>query len=495
MHALKDLEDAAERGLAAVKKQKDVIEAELYATSFDSRMLRLNYTSRKDMPCNGVHEPKNIRCSGVGLRVVLTSRIKGRNRVGFGYELGDISVEAVRRCLDTARATAVHNPHFKGLPSPDGAEPQVPPGYHDPAVFALEGKDLVDLGWRALGGTISEMQSLADLSSLIVGGDVKILSDSMALRSTKGMEASDEFSMLKATITCLLEEERVRGTGFSHGTRLDSFHPEYAGKEAARVVKEGRGARRIPSGTYPVIFGHQPITEFAANFLVPSLALSTVYSGSTPFAGKLGARISDFPLHIWDDGTAPGRTGTRRFTCEGYATGRADLVTHGIVTGFMTDSYYATLMAGKLREFTPRNGFRLNEGARNCSSWVGISPTNFFIGAATEVPREELFKNIDLGLFLGRLWYTYPIRGLMAGDFTSSVTADSWIIRKGRLEQPLLPNSVRINDNFLGMLRRIKAVSSEKRTVLDWGATYEVAAPEILFENVRIEEIGEPLLA
>jgi PmbA protein len=301
--------------------------------------------------------------------------------------------------------------------------------------------------------------------------------------------------MMKATITCILEEEKARGTGFAHSTSLRDFHPAEAGKEAAGIVLGSRkGGVRVKSGKYTVILGPQPVTEIMGNLLVPSLSLPSIYSSSSPFTGRLGDKLTDFEISIFDDGTLPGRTGTRRYTCEGIPTGRTDLISRGYLTGFLADSYYSTLLGGKLRTFVPRNGFRMLEGARNCSSWVEISPTNLVIESRSELPSEDLIKSVEYGLYLGRLWYTYPISGLAAGDFTSTVTADSWIIRNGRLESPLLPNTLRIHENFLDILKRIRATSTEKRAVLDWGATYEVAAPQILIEDVTVEEIGEALL-
>jgi PmbA protein len=40
------------------------------------------------------------------------------------------------------------------------------------------------------------------------------------------------------------------------------------------------------------------------------------------------------------------------------------------------------------------------------------------------VSREELLRRVGNGPYIGRIWYTYPINGARAGDFTCTVTAD-----------------------------------------------------------------------
>lgn len=40
-----------------------------------------------------------------------------------------------------------------------------------------------------------------------------------------------------------------------------------------------------------------------------------------------------------------------------------------------------------------------------------------------EVSGQSLLSKINDGIYIGRIWYTYPIHGLAAGDFTSTIIA------------------------------------------------------------------------
>src|SRR5574341_50957 len=103
MIPLNQLKAAVEEGLAFLKEQDDVEEAEVYVASNGILLTRLNYTSH--IPCNGGEEPKSIENYGVGVQAVFKSADPSAGsgqptkRVGFGSEPSDISLDGVRSAL------------------------------------------------------------------------------------------------------------------------------------------------------------------------------------------------------------------------------------------------------------------------------------------------------------------------------------------------------------------------------------------------------------
>src|SRR5206468_8767962 len=110
--------------------------------------------------------------------------------------------------------------------------------------------------------------------------------------------------------------------------------------------------------------------------------------------------------------------------------------------------------------------------------------------AASPAPREELVRTVKDGLYIGRIWYTYPINGLRAGDFTCTVVADSYIIRAGRLAVPLKANAIRINENIRTILENIVGITKDARGTIVWAADEVVYAPEIAVRGVHVDEIA-----
>lgn len=158
---------------------------------------------------------------------------------------------------------------------------------------------------------------------------------------------------------------------------------------------------------------------------------------------------------------------------------------------FLQTIIFQKKLANKIVSFTPRNGFRFEKGGRNYTMQPQICPTNIVIGGKEEVPSQSLLSKINDGIYIGRIWYTYPINGLAAGDFTSTIIADSYLVKGGKIVKPLKPNTVRINNNITDILDKIIAVSNDKRQTVVWGGEEVVLAPEIAVQDIKLENISD----
>jgi PmbA protein len=457
-------------------------DAEIFAAWNEQLIARLNYTP--DLPCNGVHEPKSSSAYGVG--VLATFHDVGELRVGFGSESGDLSIAGLRRALAKARRNAVHDSDFRSLPSPIGERPKLG-HYHAPKAMELADETLVDLGWSAL----VTFRDAGWLSSLTVNGDVTVQNEKMAIKSTAGIGEHDEPAILMATITAMIEKENVKGTGWSTGTSLCSFSSYEAGREAVRSALKTIGGRRIASGAYPVVFGPQAVTELCDNLLIPSLSLDTIRAASSPYVGTLGIHVMSPLMHVYDDGALPGAMASKRVTCEGLPSGRTDSVERGVLVGSLADHCAAKELETSMRTFLPCNGFRFGGEGRGFRQRPSIFATNVVIRGEEELSHEELLARVGTGLYIGRIWYTYPINGLGPGDFTCTVVGDSELIEHGQLGQPLKPNTIRINDNFIQLFQNVIGITRDKKPRLVRSAEETVVAPELAVRQLHVENIAE----
>jgi len=135
MIALSQLQKAAFDGLAFLRQQEDIEEAEVFVSSNGVLLTRLNYTSH--IPCNGVEEPKSIANYGTGVQAVFRAADGGTRRAGFGSETSDISLEGVRSALEKARKGAVADPEFTTLARPTGEQRKLN-NYHDPNLMEIK---------------------------------------------------------------------------------------------------------------------------------------------------------------------------------------------------------------------------------------------------------------------------------------------------------------------------------------------------------------------
>ena len=483
MIKIEELRTAVSDALKQIRKQKDVVDAEVFASWNDQITIRINYTS--DIPCNGIHEPKSIQSYGLG--ILATFKKGNRIETGFGSVTNDLTKEGVLEALVKAKRNRVYDPGFKTLP--ESAGKPVLANYHDKHVMEISEKDTVDLGWKALDGALKTLNDGGHKKTIIIGGDVTILRERMAIKTTKGIDDFDETTSLTANITAMIENKNVKGTGWSMGTHLAVFKTEAAGKEAAESAMRTIGGRKIKSGRHNVIFGNQPLTDIASNVLIPSLDLSSVNASNTPFLGKLGQEIASRNLNIYDDGSIEGEIGSKKITCEGVPTGRTDLIKSGTLAGFLANNYYAQKFKSNLYNPTARNGFRYSANGRDYKNKASIFPANVVIEGDKETTRGSLLKQVNNGVYIGRIWYTYAINGLAMGDFTSTIIADSFSIKDGKIASPLKPNTIRINTNIKHILNNIIGITKKKRSTLVWGSREVVIAPEIAVSDVHLDNI------
>jgi len=512
MKTVGELARAAEAALALIKSRPDVREAEVFTSANSALLTRLNYTSH--IPCNGVEEPKSTESDGIGIQAVFESE-RGA-LIGFGSEPSDLTPAGAERALGKARKAAVADPEFVSLPAPASA-PRVLTDYHDPRVMELDDASLVDTGWRITGGALRTFMASGRLAALagddealrrlglILGGDVTILRERIAIASTAmPRPQTDETSLITAFATAMVESQGAKGSGASTGTRLDHFTDE-AGVDAAQNAIGAIGGQRVPSGTYTVVFGRQPVADLLNNIVIPSCTAGAFYSSSTPFLGKLGRAVASPLLSLYDHGAMPGLMGSKGITCEGLPTGRTDLIKRGVLVGCLSNWYETQRLlrdpaiAEKLgaaapeakAALVPRNGFRFGAGGgRQFDSPPGVAASNVVVEGAEPVNLDELLRRVGNGLYIGRIWYTYPINGMRAGDFTCTVVGDSYIIRDGRIAAPIKANALRINDNIATFLNNVAGVTKDVKGTIVWAADEVVYAPEIAVTSVHVDEIA-----
>jgi len=512
MPSVQDLRRLAEEGLAYLKAQPDVAEAEVFVSANTALFARLNYTSH--IPCNGVEEPKSVESLGVGVRVAF--RTPEGLKVGFGAEPADLTLRGVRRALEKARRSAVPDPEFVSLPRPTG-EPRLLRNYHDPALMGVEDEGLAGLGWTPLEGALEAFASSEDLLAragsperlrdlgLIVGGDVTLLKEQVAIASTGLPQVeTDESTILMCYLTAMVEGANSKGGGWSVHARLADFSPE-PGRECARNAIRAMGGVRVPEGEYPVIFGPHAVAELLTHLVIPSLRADVFYARASAFQGKLGKVVASDRLLLYDHGALAGFAGSKGVTDEGLPTGRTDLIRHGELVGLLTDHYNAQRLLrdphareklgvdpqGWAHALVPRNGFRFARGGgRQFDRPPGIFGTNVVVDSWEKCTREDLLRRVGNGLYIGRIWYTYPINGLPAGDFTCTVVGDAYVVRDGRLAEPVKPNTLRINDNIRRVLEGVIGVGGPVRGTLVWAGDQVIYTPEVAVARVEVREIA-----
>ncbi|HVA40173.1 MAG TPA: hypothetical protein VNF49_05875, partial [Candidatus Binataceae bacterium] len=230
MRAAAELKKFVSEARAMLARERNLAEFEVYCASAEHRVARLAYTS--DIPCRGVEELKSHAADGFTLRIVMR---RDAREIGTATEAGDLSLEALRAALERARSAALVDPHFPGLPgtphfpglpkTPTGRPRKLAHGAADAVAGGLMRAGdaaLVEAAWRIVGGALDAFTPPVAMRGrppgLVLGGDVSMMRDRMALASSNFDEVRAEAGAhFTCTVTALVESLGAKGTASALG--------------------------------------------------------------------------------------------------------------------------------------------------------------------------------------------------------------------------------------------------------------------------------------
>src|SRR3989344_3824005 len=513
MKSLKDLQKTVNQGLALIKQDEDLIEGVVYASSNHRTVGRICYT--RHIPSNGLQEPKSDEDFGVSVEIWFEK--SGKKLLGFGQEPNDLSANAIKRAFEKAKRDAVEDPDFTGFSKKEEflKKYQVKQGYHDRKLMSMDYKKearlLAEMSWNTIRGAIDALAAMnhePSTMSFILSGDNFLIRERMCVGSTNGIFDTDETTVVLSFLTAMIEDKNAKGSAWKASAKLNAKDPYNVGKETTKAAIKQIGGTRVKTGKYTVIFGPQAVTELFG-LLLNHLNLSMIDFGASIYLGKYGQLIASPLLNLYDDATLKGGAGTKRITCEGKPTERTDLIKNGKLVGYLSDTKIRNKMLAKKDEsrtkigadpnkipdaIAPKNGYRFSRGGgRIASSGVGISATNLVIDSSKPILNNQLLKTVGNGLYIGRLWYTYPVGGYSSGIISGTAIADNFVIKDGKFDRSILHNTLRLEDNIGEMMKNIIAIGRDRVQTILWASDEITHAPLVAIKNVNLKEISKSI--
>jgi predicted Zn-dependent protease len=505
MRPLADLKSFTREAARILAREKDLASWEIYCGTAEHRIARLNYTS--DIPSRGLEEFKSLHADGFQLRIAMR---RDPHEAGAASEAGDFTIDAVRAALLRARSAAVVDPHFPGFPDVPLDRKSAPSEKSD--LSRVGDSAIAAAAWEVLDGALLEFSARSSVvktapPGLIIGGDVSVIRDRIAIfNSNFAQIRTDESAHFHASVTSIVESLDAKGTATALGDSTAGMRRDarVLGRDAVRRALALAHGARPASGKFRVVLGPQPVAEILNYMVMGSLTAGSFHAASSAYQAKFGAPVMDSRLSLVDDPGYSAGAMRRRITCEGIPTRRLDLIRNGKLVGLLSDFYDTHRLltdehrAEKLGasapaklELPPLSGYRLGEGGgRRFDASPGSSGTNVVMRARDGVNDSELLRTTGDGIYVGRIWYTYPINGQRAGDFTCTVTGDSYLIRNGKLAVPLAPNCLRINANIADVFAHPLAVGLRIRSATVWGSPEAYYVPAIAADSIAVSEVG-----
>jgi PmbA protein len=423
-----DLQELAATAIAAASDGEQV---EAYAE--ESR--RTEVEARK----GEVEGLTSAESRGLGVRVIVDRRL------GFAYA-ADPSPEEVRLTVQRARensALATVDEHV-ALPESRSFEPIDGLYFADQA--AMPPQDKVALALDLEQVATSSDPRVTKVEACSFGDSV----GRVWLASTSGMSAAFERTGCWCVVVTLAEDGGDTQTGFSFQVahRVADLDPHGVAREAVERAARMLGAAKPETRRVPVVLDPFAASSFLG-VLAGALSAEAAQKGRSLFADLVGQRVGATPFTLVDDGRLLEGPAASPFDDEGVPTGRTELITGGVLNGFLHNTYTAR------RGGTTSTGNASRAGYR---STPGVGTTNFYVEPG---PRSfaELLRDADGGVLIQDVSGVHSGANPISGEF--SVGATGLRITGGELGEPI--REMTIASTVPEMLRAIAAVGADLR--------------------------------
>jgi PmbA protein len=393
--------------------------------------------------------------AGVGIRVIVD------HREGFAYA-GTLDEGVVLEALAEARdnATFSEPDEFNGLAEPDG----------------VEAPDLDLWRERLVQVPTADKVSLAlELERATIGRDPRItgvrtarFSDGRgegAVATSTGIRAWGRSGTCYLAVEALAVEggETQTGYGLSVGRELADLDVAEAADDAALRATRLLGSTK-PATQRVTLVLEPRLTATVLGIVGSMLNGSAVIKGRSPFAARVGEQIASPLLTFVDDPTDERSLGADTHDGEGLAHRRNELVTAGVLQGFLHNTYTGR-RSGTASTGSAQRSFATTPG-------VGAEALAVTPGAGSH---EDLLAAVDTGVLVTSMAGLHSGVNPVSGDF--SVGVEGLMVRGGALAEPI--REATIASTVQRLLLDISAVGADLEWLPDGTGGVTLVIPDV----------------
>lgn len=410
------------------------------------------------------HQPTLVDDTVVTLRAVRDGRVG----VAVSNRTSDDGLrELAARAADAADRMR-EDPDFPGLAGP--ADPPKVEGYDDDTA-ALGPDEQAQRAAAAIAAT-GDTPAYGFFTSGVT---------ELAVVSTTGVEVSQQLT--DATVLVLASAEGRSGYATQTSSAVAGVDPSACAAEAAEKGDRTKGAREVEPKVYRAVLEPYALAELLQYFAWDSFGGLGLLEERSYLTGRLGERVFDEKVSIWDDPLDP-RGLPKAFDFEGVPRQRVTLVEEGIARGVVWDRRSAKRAGGDVQGtgHAPPVGLQA----------YGPVPFSLSLAGGEAESVDELVTAVDEGIYITRVHYlgiVDPRRGVLTG-----MTRDgTFRIRDGKIAEPLF--NLRFTIAVPDLLADVPALSRKVTLVNQtdfYGERYPVAAfvPAIATAHFNVTGIG-----
>ncbi len=384
---------------------------------------------------------------GLGIRVI------SGERTGYGYT-NDFSLEKIKKAALTAASIADTSPKRDASSL---APARFNHNYY-PVGESLHKEPLekkISLVKKSYHSAMTSDQKIKKVK-------VTLLDQTQHLRivNSEGLDITDVRPLVKLVCLAVAEQGNKREAGYSGGGGrigleyfIQEFTPEEIGQDAAQEALLLLEAELPPAGEMPVVLapGHSGVLIHEA--VGHLLEADFNRKKTSVFWDKMGKKVADSKVSIYDDPTIPHSRGSYNIDDEGTIPEKTLLISQGKLTGLLQDR-----LSAKLMKKSPTG-----HGRRQDYTCIPIPRmSNTYVDKGEFTP-DEIIKSVKKG------FYAHKYQGGQvedSGKFTFSVSSGN-LIEEGKLTAPVKQATL-IGSN-IDILNKIEMIGSDLKFGLQTG--------------------------
>jgi PmbA protein len=158
------------------------------------------------------------------------------------------------------------------------------------------------------------------------------------------------------------------------------------GREAAKRTLRLLGAKKVPTGTYPIVFERDAARSLIGAF-AGCIVGDSIYRRSSYLVDRLGTQVASELITIADDPLIVGGPGSRPFDGDGLPSRKNVVVERGELKTYLLDTYSARKLQSK------------STGSAAGMTGSGAGTSNFVVQSGA-TPADQLVKNTKRGLYV-----------------------------------------------------------------------------------------------
>jgi PmbA protein len=382
---------------------------------------------------SAIHQNVAQTNADVRIRCVLGTRVgvAGTN---------DLDPQALERTLDHALAIArlqPENPDFHSLPGPQPIA----------EVHAFS-ENTAGCSAEERARSVRTLCSVAGAAGVAAFGALTTAASELAVANSLGTWAYFPLTYADLNMVAMSGSSTGYAAGLvSDFARLDF---EALAREAVDKCLRSRNPQALEPGVYTVILEPYATQDLVQMMAYTGLGATALQEGRSFMSGKIGQRLVDPRISIWDDGLDADGIPIP-FDAEGVPKERVDLLKDGIACGVVYDSY----RAGK--EGRASTGHALPIAAP-----FGPLPLNTFFSTG-EASLEEMIGSTERGIYVTRFHYTRPVEPTQV--VVTGMTRDgTFLVENGEIAYPV--KNLRFTQGYVEALNSVEAIGPERRLLM-----------------------------